>query len=451
MTIEASLMSEVANSAVPTKVDRAAYLMNLLKLRPDLPADEDVVGLQGIRDRATVHVQEFAIPSTRDEEWRFTDLSALLQTKFQAVSHPGTLSFTQIAAYLLPETVNSRLVFVDGVYAADLSAVDDLPAGVMVGNLAAVAQFIPTLNQYLAQQLGADEVFTALNSASMADGAVVWIPANLVVETPIHLVFVSTAIAPTLSHPRCLVVAEANSQVTLVEDYGALSGGNYFTNAVTEVWVGRNAMVNHTRIQRDSEAAVHIGKTAVSQARDSRYRCTAVNVGGKLSRHHVEIYQTGAQTETTLNALTMIAGEQIGDTHSLIAFSQPHGTSNQVNKCIVNDSARAVFNGRIVVPKLAQLTNAAQLSRNLLLSPKARVDTKPQLEIVANDVKCAHGATVSQLEDDEVFYLQSRGLAAADARKLLTYGFAIEIIDHIPISALRDQLATHVRCQTPSP
>ncbi len=449
MTIEVSMVPEVANLAVPTKIDRAAYLTNLLKLRPHLPAE--AAGLQGLRDRATAHVQEFAIPSTRDEEWRFTDLSVLLQAQFQAVSSPAALSFTQIEPYLLPETVNSRLVFVDGVYAPDLSAVDDLPDGVMVGNLTAAAQFLPTLSQYLAQQQGADEVFTALNSASMADGAVVWIPANLVVETPIQLLFVSTAIAPTISHPRCLVVAEANSQVTLIEDYVALSDGNYFTNSVTEVWVDRNASVNHTRIQRDNGAAVHIGKTAVSQARDSRYRCTAVNLGGKLSRHHLEIYQTGEQTETTLNCLTMIAADQIGDTHSLIAFSQPHGMSTQVNKCIVNDSARAVFNGRIVVPKLAQLTNAAQLSRNLLLSPKARVDTKPQLEIVANDVKCAHGATVSQLEDDEVFYLQSRGLAAADARKLLTYGFAIEIIDHIPVASLRQQLATHVRRQTPSP
>jgi Fe-S cluster assembly protein SufD len=322
---------------------------------------------------------------------------------------------------------------------------------VMVGNLTAVAQFMPTLANYLAQQPGADEVFTSLNSASMADGAVVWIPADLVVETPIQLLFVSTAIAPTLAHPRCLVVAEANSQVTLIEDYVALSDSNYFTNAVTEVWVDRNASVNHTRIQRESASAIHIGKTAVSQARDSHYRCTAANLGGKLSRHHLEIYQTGEQTTTTLNCLTMIAADQIGDTHSLIAFSHPHGICTQVNKCIVNDSARAVFNGRITVAQLAQLTNAAQLSRNLLLSPKARVDTKPQLEIVANDVKCAHGATVSQLEDDEVFYLQSRGLAAAEARKLLTYGFAIEIIDHIPVPSLRHQLSTHVRRQTPSP
>ena len=448
MTIEVSMVPEVANLTVPTKIDRAAYLVNLLKLRPDLT--DDTTWLKGVRDRATAHVQEFAIPSTRDEEWRFTDLSALLQTKFQTVSSPATLSFTSIETYLLPETVNSRLVFVDGVYAPDLSAVDDLPDSVMVGNLAAVAPFIPTLSNHLAQQLGSDEVFTALNSASMADGAVVWIPANLVVETPIQLLFVATAIAPLLSHPRCLVVAAANSQVTLIEDYVALSDGNYFTNTVTEIWVDRNASVNHTRIQRDSENAVHIGKTAVSQARDSRYHCTAVNLGGKLSRHNLEIYQTGEQTETALNCLTMIAADQIGDTHSLIAFNHPHGTSTQVNKCIVNDSARAVFNGRITVAQLAQLTNAAQLSRNLLLSPKARVDTKPQLEIVANDVKCAHGATVSQLEDDEVFYLQSRGLAAADARKLLTYGFAIEIIDHIPVPALRNQLATHVRRQTPT-
>jgi Fe-S cluster assembly protein SufD len=442
MTIE--LSTAVADLATGSTVDRAAYLANLLKLRPRLATDG--AGLQVLRDRATAHVQEFAIPSTRDEEWRFTDLSALLQVEFQPVQ-PGTaLSFQHMESYILPE-VNNRLVFVDGVYAPDLSAVDDLPDGVIVGSLSTVAQFIPNLPQYLAQQSGAEEVFTALNTASMADGAVVWIPAHQVVATPIQLLFVATAIAPTLSHPRCLVVAAANSQVTIVEDYVTLNDGNYFTNPVTEVWLDQNAVVRHTRIQRDGDAAVHIGKTAVSQARDAQYQFIGVNLGAKLSRHNLEIYQTGEHTQTTLNCLTMIGAEQIADTHSLIAFSQPHGTSKQVHKCLVNHSARAVFNGKILVPKLAQLTDAAQLSRTLLLSPKARVDTKPQLEIVANDVKCAHGATVSQLEDDEVFYLQSRGLTEADARKLLTYGFAIEIIDQIPIASLRQTLAAIIRQQ----
>jgi Fe-S cluster assembly protein SufD len=214
-----------------------------------------------------------------------------------------------------------------------------------------------------------------------------------------------------------------------------------FTNAVTEIWVEENAQVSHTRIERESGAAFHIGKSAIAQARDSRYTCNAITLGAKLSRHNLEVFQTGEQTETTLNGLTMIAEQQLADTHSAIALNHPHGTSNQLHKCIVADRAHAVFNGKVFVPQAAQLTNAGQLNRNLLLSPKARVDTKPQLEITADNVKCSHGATVSQLDDEEVFYLQSRGLDEDDARNLLINAFATEIINQLPLASLRETLS----------
>jgi Fe-S cluster assembly protein SufD len=202
--------------------------------------------------------------------------------------------------------------------------------------------------------------------------------------------------------------------------------------------------VSHNRIVREGAAAFHVGKTAVTQARYSRYHCNAVTVGGKISRHNLEILQTGEQTETTLNGLTVIADNQLADTHSAISLNHPHGVSKQLHKCIIGDRAHGVFNGKVFVPKLAQLTDASQLNRNLLLSSKARVDTKPQLEITADNVKCAHGATVSQLEDDEIFYLQSRGIDENDARKLLVNAFAAEIINLIPISSLREKLLTTV-------
>jgi Fe-S cluster assembly protein SufD len=275
---------------------------------------------------------------------------------------------------------------------------------------------------------------------------------NVVVETPIHLVFISVVgETATISQPRCLVVAEGGSQVTLVEEYtnrrGAESAeeeGVYFTNAVTEVWVGDNAEVSHTRVEQEGAEAFHIGKTAIAQSRDSRYTCHAITLGAKLSRHNLEILQTGEQTQTTLNGLTIISGKQLSDTHSAIALNYPHGTSDQLHKCIVGDRAHAVFNGKILVPKAAQLTNASQLNRNLLLSSKARVDTKPQLEITADNVKCAHGATVSQLEDDEIFYLQSRGIDENDARKLLINAFAAEVINQIPVPSLREILLNTV-------
>jgi Fe-S cluster assembly protein SufD len=233
----------------------------------------------------------------------------------------------------------------------------------------------------------------------------------------------------------------------LVEEYRNLDNSKqevYFTDAVTEIWLEDNAEVSHVRLQQDSESAFHIGKTVISQGRYSRYRCSAIALGAKLSRHNFEIFQTGEQTETTLNGLTIVKGTQLADTHSVIALNHPYGKSQQLHKCIVGDRAHSVFNGKILVPKPAQLTDATQLNRNLLLSSKARVDTKPQLEITADNVKCAHGATVSQLEDDEIFYLQSRGIDENDARKLLINAFANEIIDQIPVSSLAEKLTKFV-------
>lgn len=440
--IELSTVSEVGNVGLSNKGDRATYLQTLLHLR--VPLHESLAGLQVIRDRATARVQELAIPSTRDEAWRFADLSPLLQADLQSVDVHPTLGFPHIKPFIVPEAVSSRLVFVNGVYDPALSAVDGLPDGVLVSNLGTAAAF-KDLSPHLAQQPGAEEVFTTLNTASFTDGALVWVEKDQVIDKPIQILYVSTATQPAIAHPRCLIVAQLGSKLTLIEEFVALHEGVYFTNSVTEIVVADNAEVNHTRIQRDSSEAVHIGKTIATQAQNSRYTCNAISFGGKLSRHNLEVYQTGEQTDTVLNGLTMITGNQVSDTHSAIAFTKPHSTSRQIHKCIVDDHAHAIFNGKVLVPKAAQLTNAGQLSKTLLLSPKARIDTKPQLEIVADNVKCAHGATVSQLDTDEVFYLQSRGIDEASSRKLLTFAFAYEVIDQIPVTSLKAQLSAIAR------
>ena len=403
--------------------------------------------LQELRDRASLWVNKLTIPTKRDEEWRFTDLSPLLKVNFQQPQIKVDLAESAIANFILPEAP-IRLVFVNGTYAPQLSAVADLPEGLVVSNLAQLpVTHRSKVSQYLAQKEGATEVFTVLNTAGLTDAAVVWVAKNTVVEAPIHLLFLSVADeSATITQPRCLVVAESGSAVTLIEEYtNTDEQGLYFSNAVTEIFVEQNAGVSHTRVQREGKAAFHIGKSAIAQARDSRYTCNAISLGAKLSRHNLEVLQTGEQTETTLNGLTVIAGEQLADTHSLIAYTKPYGTSNQLHKCIVADKGHAVFNGKVFVPQAAQLTNAGQLNRNLLLSPKARVDTKPQLEITADNVKCSHGATVGQLEADEVFYLQSRGLNQADARKLLIDAFAAEILNQLPIASLSRQLSQLVQ------
>ncbi|HEY9752316.1 MAG TPA: Fe-S cluster assembly protein SufD, partial [Coleofasciculaceae cyanobacterium] len=437
-------VAEVGTSPLSARVDRSAYLLDLLALRSPLPPEFS--WFEATREQAAVRLQELAIPSTREEAWRFTDLSPLLQVAF-AESEPAPVSLADLEPFLLPEASHSRLVFIDGRYAPTLSETSGLPKEIFVGSvLQAPASIQPKLATYLGKQAGGSELFTSLNTASFMDAAVIWVPQGQMVEVPIQLLSISTATdTPRLNQPRCLVVAESSSSSTLVETYANLGDGVYFTNPVTEIWVESNAQVNHSRVQQDGVAAFHIGKTAVSVDRDGRYYNQSISLGGAIARHHLEVWQLGEQTEIVINGLTLLEGEQLSDTHSEIVYSKPYGTSQQVHKCIVDDRAHAVFNGRICVPRLAQLTHAEQLSKSLLLSPKARVDTKPQLEIVADNVKCSHGATVSQLENDEVFYLQSRGIDQDMARKLLVFAFAAGVINQIPIPSLRDRLSAYVR------
>lgn len=435
---------------------RDRYLIELLQERPSLDTEamdaEMTAWLQAIREHAAVLVTENIFPTKRDEEWRFTDLSPLLEVKFAGVSSDKVSSVRELS---LAEADSSCLVFVNGIYAPQLSDVSGLPENVFVGNLLAGKIPPAELKKYLAKQQGAEEVFTLLNSASLTDAAIVWVPKNQAIDRPIHLLFISTrGEVATISQPRCLVVAEAGSSLTIVEDYTAAANcpealltNPYFTNAVTEIWVDENAEVNHTRVQREAGGAFHIGKSAIAQARDSRYTCNAISLGARLSRHNLELCQNGEGTYTTLNGLTQISGTQLADTHSAIGYNHANGTSKQLHKCIVDGKAHAVFNGKIFVPKPAQLTDAAQLNRNLLLSPQARVDTKPQLEITADNVKCAHGATVGQLDPEEVFYLQSRGLDRETSCNLLVDAFAGEILDRIPVASLKQMLSRCVACR----
>ncbi|MEG4421885.1 Fe-S cluster assembly protein SufD [Microcoleus sp. LAD1_D5] len=413
-------------------------------------------GLQDLRDSATEYVLASSFPTVRDEEWRFTDLSPVLQIPFHIPQ--SNQSKVKLADIIMPVKNKAdlplRLVFVNGFYAPDLSTVNlpnlpNLPLDFYAGNLSNVPEkYQGRISDVLSKHRQQTEVFTALNTAGLADSAVVFVPANMSIDLPIHLLFLTApGASPTMSQPHCLVIAEPGSNVTLVEDYATIGNVSAFTNAVTDVVVGENATVNHVRLQREGGEVVHIGKSAIEQSRNSRYTCHAISLGGKISRHNLEVFQRGEATETTLNGLSVAFGEQLADTHSLIDFNHPHGTSRQLHKCIVGNKARAVFNGKVFVRKAAQLTDAGQLSRNLLLSPRARVDTKPQLEIVADNVKCSHGATVSQLEDDELFYLQSRGLDLERSRYLLIDAFAAEILNLLPIVGVAKMLSTCVAIQ----
>lgn len=444
------------NTQVATREMFLADLVNQCGKLEVANSESSAYGLQDLRDAATEYVLAASFPTVRDEEWRFTDLSPVLQVPFHVPQ--SNQSTVKLADVIMPvknrDDLPLRLVFVNGFYAPDLSAVDsgvvpNWPLDFYAGNLSNVPEkYRSRITDVLSKHKQQTEVFTALNTAGLVDAAVVFVPANMSIDLPIHLLFLTAPGASgTMCQPHCLIVAEAGSKVTVVEDYATIGNVPAFTNAVTDVVVAENATVNHVRLQREGLDVVHVGKSAIEQARNSRYTCHAISLGGKISRHNLEVFQRGEGTETTLNGLTVAFGEQLADTHSLIDFNHPHGTSRQLHKCIVGNKARAVFNGKVFVRKAAQLTDAGQLSRNLLLSPRARVDTKPQLEIVADNVKCSHGATVSQLEDDELFYLQSRGLDLERSRYLLIDAFAAEILDKLPIVGVAKMLSTCMAIQ----
>jgi Fe-S cluster assembly protein SufD len=418
-----------------TKIVADVFATRLLQ-QCRIPSSE-AAWLTEIRQQAATWVSRLSVPTKKDEDWRFIDLSELVKTDF-AVSQ-----FARANVHSpLPETNHSRLVVVNGIYNSELSNLSGLPQGIYVGSLDELPDNYPA-REYFARQQGTQDIFTALNTAGCNEITVIWVDKNVAVETPIHLLFVTDAAdRASFTQPHILVVAETGASVSVIEEYRGTE--KYFTNTVSEIYLGENASVEHTRLQQESEQSFHLGKTAISQARDSRYTLNEINLGAKLSRHNPEVLQQGEQTETNLNALTVATGESEVDTHSIIALTQPYGTTDQLHKCIVSDRAHTVFNGKVFVPKTAQLTDASQLNRNLLLSAKARVDTKPELQITADNVKCSHGATVSQLEAEEIFYLRSRGLSERDANQLLIDAFAAEIIDRLTVKSLRDRITQTV-------
>ena len=391
------------------------------------------------------------LPTTRDEDWRFTDISPLTQLTLAPAAKATSLEATDIEHFYIEEAT-TRQVFVDGAYAPHLSSVD-ASTEVLASNLpAALATHAEVIEAHLGRHLSCDDnAFAALNTAVLDDAAVILVPRNVTLSAPVHLLFIATQ-KEVVSTPRCLVIAESGSEVTVIEDYVELSQPHWqeaahLTNAATEIALKDNARVNHIRVQREGSKAFHLANCAVSIGHSSNYQSVSVALGAQISRYNLNaLLAEGA--ECTVDGLALIAANQLADTHTCIDHSQPHGVSRQLHKCIVGGSAHAVFNGRILVRQDAQHIDSVQSSRNLLLTSKAQIDTKPQLEIFADDVKCAHGATIGQLDHEEVFYLKSRGLSDNAARNLLTYAFATEIIDRIPIASLKHQLEQRAFEQT---
>jgi Fe-S cluster assembly protein SufD len=425
---------------------RDTYLRSLLDGRAGLP--EAPAGWQReLRRRAHERATALTVPGPRDEEWRFTDLAPLYKLSLRAAAGNASLAVEAIAAFAVPEAA-TRLVFVDGRHAASLSRLD-AAGGIRVANLADAA---PPLAEVAKARLGRlatfdADPFVAVNTAFLGDGAVVHVARSARAAAPIHVLHVATQ-KDGAAHPRLLIVAEPGAECTVVEEFAGLAEASGLTNAVTEIHVAENAHVRHVKLQKESAAAFHIANTSVSVGRDGRFSSWSLAFGARLSRHDLRVRQEGEGTEFLIDGLSLIGGRQLADTHSSLDHACPGGRSRQLHKTIAGGGAHAVFNGKILVREGAQRTDSGQQSRNLLLSDRAIVDTKPQLEILADDVKCAHGATVGQIEAEELFYLKSRGLPDAVARNLLTYAFAAEIIERIPVKSVSDRCREHVLEQT---
>ena len=414
------------------------YLSAFRELSPTVP------WLELVRSGAIDRFEQLGFPTVREEEFKYTNLAQLAKEDFQPAVSAVEFVDANIARFAYPETTDAHLVVVNGFLREDLSTRKGLDEIVAIDLFSAVAdaRYNKIARKYLARNANYhDNGLKALNTAFLQSGVFLWIPKNIKLETPLQITFVSDARATkTASFPRLLIVAEENSSATLIERFVSVGDESHFTNAIAEIVLKDGARFEHYRLQNENPEAYHVSATAAELGRASSYDATSINLGAQLARHDVSVVMDQEGAECWVDGLYVGGANQHTDTHSVIDHKQPHCTSHQLYKGILDGNARAVFNGKIFVREGAQKTDAMQTNKNLLLSAQARVDTKPQLEIYADDVKCAHGAAVGQIDEEELFYLQTRGMNPELGRSLLTYGFAEEVIGKIKIESIRSQL-----------
>ncbi len=400
--------------------------------------------LANLRRQSIESFQKLGFPTVRDEEWKYTDITPMAnlatlpsfkaELNGLATQLPQNLPFGDVSAHLL--------TFVNGHFAPELSRLETLPDGVTVSSLA--AEFA-NQNEVLQERFGktidaGNETFAALNTAFAQDGAFIKIGSNLEVSTPIHLLFLSHGDQIGISHPRNLFLIGDNSSATIIETFASTGEGVYFTNAITEIVAGKNARLEHIKVQSESEKAFHVGSMQISAARDSNVRSHCVNFGGRLVRNNATAVMGDEGCEVTLNGLVVAKDWQHIDNHTAMDHAMPHCQSHENYVHVLDGHSNGVFNGKIFVRLDAQKTDAKQSNRTLLMSPDAQINAKPQLEIFADDVKCTHGATIGQLDDDALFYLRARGIPEKQARAILIRAFANASLDGIPVEDLRQKL-----------
>ncbi len=400
--------------------------------------------LQQLREQSLSRFETLGFPTVNDEEWKYTNVTQIVQAKLAPIvtANGSNISGESLASFVYDEARDSRLVFVNGIFREELSSTSKLPDAVTAIALDKLADNAAVRDVFAREAESAANGFIALNAASFADGLILTIPRDMSVADPIHLLFIAEGRGDGSAaiFPRIIVKAGENSEATIIESFASSGESGYLTNSVVDFELETGARIRHYRVQRESSSGFHIGTTRAELGSQASYAITSINLGAALSRHDVNVTMNHEGAECAVDGLYMVDGKQHTDTHSVIDHRQPQCTSRQLYKGILDGKSRAVFNGKVFFRHGQKRPEPQQTNKNLLLSNDAQVDTKPQLEIYADDVKCTHGAAIGQLEDEEMFYLESRGINPALAKNMLTYGFAEEVVEKIKVESIKRQL-----------
>jgi Fe-S cluster assembly protein SufD len=399
--------------------------------------------IKNLRKEAFNRFSELDFPTTKDEEWKYTSIAPLLQHNFVPSLDKKEITKGQVKKFLFDGLDLNVVVVINGRFSEELTTLNKVPENIEVSSIAkAISSNSPLIKKHFGKYADfSKHIFTSLSTAFTKDGVLIHIPEGKIIEQPIHILFItSSEDEKLLIQPRNLFVAEKNSQATIIEHFVSLNSGIYFTNTVTEIVVGENAVVDHLRLQEESKSAFHIGRMEIDQERASNFSSHFISLGASLSRNDFNAKFNDEGGECKLNGLFLTEDNQLFDVHTLIDHAKPHCNSHEHYKGILNHSSRGVFNGKVIVRPDAQKTNAFQENNNIILSQEALVNTKPQLEIFADDVKCSHGATIGQLDKDALFYLKSRGLGEEAARAILIHAFASDVIQSVKVKAVRNYI-----------
>jgi len=396
-----------------------------------------------VRSEAIKNFEAKGFPSKKEETWKYTSLNNIQKIDFSVFpKKESTLDYNDIKKYFLHEIDTYKIVFVDGVYSSYLS--ETTHDGVDVCLMSAAfskPMYKQIIELYFNKAASKDESLTTLNTAFSKEGAYIYIPKNKAPRKPVQILHFATGNeAALMLQPRNLIIAEENAEVQVIERHQSLTGNEVFTNSVTEIFAAKDAIVDYYKVQNDRDNASLVDNTYISQKNNSIVRVHTFSFGGKLTRNNLNFYQNGERIDSTLKGVTILGEKQHVDHHTLVHHAQPNCESHQDYKGIFGEKSTGVFNGKIIVDKIAQKTNAFQQNNNILINDKATINTKPQLEIFADDVKCSHGCTIGQLDEDALFYLQSRGIPKKEAVALLMYAFANNVLESVRIPELKTRI-----------